>query len=309
LTVRDVQDADDWLEELLYLQSGPDAEIQPRFPNLRHLSLHSTTLLSFPTLPLSRLTSLDLSFNLLNAIPSSLSSLSSLQFLNLSNNLITSLRNAPSALGNITSLNLSRNRIDCLVGLERVLGLERIDVRSNELPEFDEVGRLAVLPHIREVWCSNNRFDRPGMGDAWRIELGVAFAAEGRSEVIFDDRPWTWTESRRVESLLASRGRNTGTHSRVHTGESSHHSQNPPRTSSAPSSSSHQAPPRIALGSPVSAPVPHKKRRPRRVINLDDPGNHSSEGEHSAAQVGGSLRLPRSTDVIQEEGRAAYGGS
>ena len=305
LTVRDVQDADDWLEELLSLPSGPNSQtqLQPRFSNLHHLSLHSTTLLSFPTLPLTRLTHLDLSLNLLNAIPSSLSSLSALQSLNLSNNLITSLRNAPSALGNITSLNLSRNRIDCIVGLERILGLERIDVRSNELAEYDEVGRLAVLPHIREVWCVNNPFDRPGDGEDWRIELGVTFAAEGRAEMIFDDRPWTWSESRRIESALASRGRTA--HPRGLSAESSYQAQRAVHTSTPPQTSSSAAPAdggaRVVPTSPASSAVGQKKRRPRRVINLDAAGDQGSDGEPRSELVGGSLRLPRSTGVIEEE--------
>ena len=297
LTIRDVQDADDWLEDLLSMQSEPDVEIEPRFPNLRHLSLHSTTLLSFPILPLTRLTHLDLSFNLLNAIPSTLSSILSLQSLNLSNNLITSLRNAPSALGKTISLNLSRNRIDCLVGLERVLGLERIDVRTNELAEADEVGRLAVLPHVREVWCANNPFDRPGVGDEWRIELGAAFAAEGRTEVVFDDRPWTWAESRRIDTLLSARGKTS--HSRVHSAESSHHPQTSTKTPTPnPTTSLSAGIPGLTDSAPSA--IPPKKRRPRRVINLDETGSQSEEDEPTSAAVGGSLRLPRSTGMIED---------
>ena len=297
LTVRDVQDADDWLEDLLSRRSEPDDEIGPRFPNLRHLSLHSTTLLSFPILPLDRLTHLDLSFNLLNAIPSTLSSIPSLRSLNLSNNLITSLRNAPSALGNSTSLNLSRNRIDCLVGLERVLALERIDVRANELAEADEVGRLAVLPHVREVWCANNLFDRPSVGDEWRIELGAAYAAEGRAEVVFDDQPWTWAESRRIESLLSSRGKTS--HSHLHGTESSHR----PQTSSklpTPNPTTSLSATETGVTNPTLSALPLKKRRPRRVINLEDPNSQSEEDEPTSALVGGSLRLPESTAMIED---------
>jgi hypothetical protein len=185
LTVRDVQDGDDWIEDLLADISAPDAPT-PRFPNLRYLALPSCSLLNFPTLPLSELRQLDLSHNLLNSIPSALASLPHLRSLNLSNNLITSVRNAPAALSHVVTLNLSKNRIDCLVGLDRVLSLERVDVRSNELPEAAEVGRLAVLPRIKEVWCANNAFDIPN--EDWRTDLGVAFAQE-RKQVVVDDRP------------------------------------------------------------------------------------------------------------------------
>ncbi|RXK39867.1 hypothetical protein M231_02801 [Tremella mesenterica] len=269
LTVRDVQDGDEWVEELLRIpppvssskttspssstsqtnpssisqQHAPSNETstpwsqndlpsqpssQARFPNLRHLSLSSTCLLSFPFVPLTKLTHLDLSHNLLNTLPPSLSALSSLTSLNLSNNLITSVRSAASTLGAITSLNLSGNRIDCLAGLERILALERVDLRNNSLSDFLEIGRLAVLPMIKEIWCSPNPFSHsftstssgvslpllPGLsrvGDGgsgmdWRIELGVCFLQEGK-EVILDDTPFSWLEQRNMSSLLALRGK------------------------------------------------------------------------------------------------------
>jgi len=144
------------------------------------------------------------------------------------------------------------------------------------LPESAEVGRLAVLSHAREVWCASNPFDRPGGNEQWRIELGVAFAAEGRGEVVLDDRPWTRTESRRIETLLASRGRTA--HSRLHSTESTHIPPSPAKVS----------PPSTATSSKPA--FPGKKRRPRRVIDLDDTGD-PSDGEPSAV-IGGSLRLP-----------------
>ncbi|WVF71222.1 hypothetical protein IAT40_006022 [Kwoniella sp. CBS 6097] len=231
LTVKDVQDGDDWIEELLTLDtepsshlnesdnstpdddhdddvSTPEVEKKARFPNLRHLSLMRTNLLSLPTLPLSSLTHLDLSHNLLNSIPSSLANLTSLISLNLSNNVITSVRSAETFLPSIVSLNLSSNRIDCLVGLDRISSLQRVDVRRNELLEVGEVGRLAVLPRIKEVWCSGNGFDIAGE-DEWRVELGAAFREEGR-EVIVDDNDFSWSENRRIDALLASRGRTAG---------------------------------------------------------------------------------------------------
>ncbi|KAI9639248.1 uncharacterized protein MKK02DRAFT_39544 [Dioszegia hungarica] len=234
LTVRDVQDGDDWIEELLTVPSsspavssnpGLSAESAstppppaPRFPHLRHLSLPSTSLLALPSLPLTHLSSLDLSHNLLNAIPSSLSSLPSLASLNLSYNLITSVRNAPLALvGPTTTLNISHNRIDCLVGLDRCPSLQRVDVRYNDLVEVGEVGRLAVLPKVKEVWVAGNEFTSPnapavggvgggGGGDGWRVELGVMFAQEGR-EVIVDDTAFSWNEKRSIDAALAASGR------------------------------------------------------------------------------------------------------
>lgn len=223
--MRDVEDADDWLPELVIEGEipSPPAEspvVTPeaassRFPNLRHLSLTHTSMLSFPALPLTSLTHLDLSNNLLNAIPESLAALHNLVSLNLSSNLITSVRNAPAALGNVHTINLARNRIDCLVGLDRVLGLRRVDVRGNLLAEADEVGRLAVLPVVEAVWSADNTFSLTHMSDGsvaakpaeeWRTEIGAAFAAEAHT-VVLDDVPLSWSEQRRIDALLAARGR------------------------------------------------------------------------------------------------------
>lgn len=320
LSVHDVNDGDDWLNELLSISDEPgpgDATAlkpqqavreRPRFSNLRYLSLQHCQLLSFPNLPLTSLTHLDLSHNELNAIPD-LSALHHLQSLNLSNNVITSVRNASTSLGNVATINLSDNRIDCLVGLDRVLGLKRVDIRSNHLLEAGEVGRLAVLPLINGVWATSNPFS----ATEWRADVAATFIGEGR-EVVLDDTPLSWTEARAVDALLARRGQ------RRRSGEETRHGhegkdQRPigpaglagglvppsparatrsPRPPSSPIPSSPRSPvgkakrdnaapasvtPQIsAPPSPTAAPrsskphtakVSHKKRARRRV-NLDD---------------------------------------
>ncbi|OWT36877.1 hypothetical protein C362_05411 [Cryptococcus neoformans Bt1] len=210
LTVRDVSDGDDWIYELLTIPSNNSTEPRPRFPNLHHLSLLSASLLTFPTLPLESLTHLDLSYNLLDAIPSTLTSLTSLKSLNLSHNLITSLRNAPTSIGQISSINLSHNRIDCIVGLDRVMGLSRVDLRSNAIYDVGEIGRLALLSEIHEIWCASNPFDTPTAypsepAESWRVELGRTFREEGK-DIILDGVAWTWSEERKIEAGLISRG-------------------------------------------------------------------------------------------------------
>ncbi|BEI86632.1 hypothetical protein CcaverHIS002_0609190 [Cutaneotrichosporon cavernicola] len=232
LTVHDVEDADDWIVELLVdgpqqqddyglsvppldtpaesplsepnslLERSPEPQT-PRFPNLRHLSIHHAGLLALPSLPLTSVTHLDLSGNLLNEIPD-LSGLHNLVSLSLAYNVITSVRRAPQSIGNVTTLNLAHNRIDCLVGLERVLGLKRVDVRANELPETSEVGRLAVLPQIEGVWATGNSFATPESD--WRVEVSAFFAGEGR-DIVLDGTPLTWAEGRRVDAALAARGK------------------------------------------------------------------------------------------------------
>lgn len=342
LTVRDVQDGDDWIEELLLVPSSSSsspassssptepksssprtnsvetAEIssQLRFPHLRHLSLPSTSLLSLLSLPLTSLTSLDLSHNLLNAIPSSLSLLPSLLSLNLSYNLITSTRNAPSALvGPVKTLNISHNRLDCLVGLDRVGTLQRVDIRFNELVEVGEVGRLAILPKIKEVWTIGNPFNTPEEGVVvgdWRVELGVKFGEENK-EVIVDDSPFTFLEKRNIENKLIASGKyrkNGGGHSKASTvavGSAGSVRLSKPHSTSTPIS---RIPtPLITTQSmagpskPPISPTPStatnagigKKRRPRRLINLDDGLEDGNEVK------GGSMRLPPKT-ILHEEG-------
>lgn len=280
-------------------------------------------MISFPTVPLHRLTHLDLSHNLLNSIPTSLSSLHSLQSLNLSHNMIVSVRNAPQVLGNITTLNLSHNRIDCLVGLERLLGLERVDVRSNELYEVGEVGRLSVLPHIKEVWCVNNPFDQVGVD--WRTDLGIAFASEGR-QVVVDDRVWTWQEKRNIDAALVTKGR-IQSQSRPHsrnpssTSHVAHPPSNHPRRTQehkpaevGPSKTptTHMSPttaPPSQATTPTSSTAVQKKRRPRRVITLDD-DVQEEPAQTKEERIGGSLRLPaksvREERQTTDESRASF---
>lgn len=278
-------------------------EGNPRFPNLRHLSLPSGSLLDLPNPPLDTLVSIDLSHNLLENLPTALSACYSLQRLNLSDNVIHDLRSAPSILGNITTLNLARNRIDCVVGLERVKGLERVDLRGNEIHQWDEVGRLADLPHVREVWYAGNPCD--DARDETRIELGVIFAQHGNPTVVFDDKPWSWSEERRIESIMSTRGIAPKTRSREppkdrlapsQTPQTHYHPPPPPTPSRLQPS-----PVPSSLNSPTSSHVLGKKKRPpRRVINLDDDTPTVPEDE----AVGGSMRLPSKSAFDANSGQS-----
>ncbi|KAF6762963.1 leucine rich repeat domain-containing protein [Ephemerocybe angulata] len=121
---------------------------------LKHLSLSDNALTFIPADALSHLTSLthlDLSSNLLVSVPPALSTLYNLISLNLSDNMIDSVLGIYLNLGQILYLNLSHNRLESLCGLERLHALERVDLRS-------EVGRLATLPNITELWIEGNPF-------------------------------------------------------------------------------------------------------------------------------------------------------
>ncbi|CAO1616981.1 unnamed protein product [Sympodiomycopsis kandeliae] len=143
---------------------------------LQHLALPSTSLTFFADLPLRSLRSLDLSHNLLNAIPPSLSGIPHLQSLDLTGNLIEDCRGASQVLPSIRILNLRSNRIEYLSGLEGCVTLRQIDLRDNDIYEATEVGRLAQLNYLQKVWIKNNPVYEE-YPDA-RVEIFLEFAKD-----------------------------------------------------------------------------------------------------------------------------------
>ncbi|KAH9054742.1 hypothetical protein EDB87DRAFT_1580354 [Lactarius vividus] len=107
---------------------------------------------------LSSLTHLDLSSNLLVSVPPGLSSLYHLVSLNLSDNIIDSVLGILKKLSQVLALNSSWIRLDSLFGLERLVALECVNVRHNQVEESGEVGRLLLLPNISEVGVEGNAF-------------------------------------------------------------------------------------------------------------------------------------------------------
>ncbi|GAA5935276.1 leucine-rich repeat domain-containing protein [Sporobolomyces koalae] len=188
--------------------------------SLRHLSLHDNSLTFVPAPPfahLSMLASLDLSSNLLISVPPALSSLPSLRSLNLRDNMIDNLHSLPTILGAIEVLNLSHNRLESLSGLDRLLALERLDLRGNRIWETLEVSRLARLPNLRELWIKENPFSRDrelGGEEGWRIKCLAYFQEErslvetdqGRIEIKIDGRAIDGrTEKKAVDAEVAKR--------------------------------------------------------------------------------------------------------
>lgn len=160
--------------------------------SLSHLSLANNSLTFIPTAPIAtlvRLTSLDLSSNLLIAVPAGLSSLPFLRSINLSDNMIENLSGISTALPAIQVINLSKNRLENLSGLDRLGTLERIDLRENRIKESGEIGRLAVLPLLREIYVRSNPFSLPfssnGEGatgeENYRLKIFNHFLAERKS--------------------------------------------------------------------------------------------------------------------------------
>lgn len=132
---------------------------------LRHLSLADNSLTSISSaalVPLANsLSSLDLSSNLFTSIPESLSTLSNLRALNLSGNMIDSLHSLTrNPLPAITALNLRGNRLASIAGIERLLSLERLDLRENRLADPTELARLTGVPNMAEIWVAGNPFTK-----------------------------------------------------------------------------------------------------------------------------------------------------
>lgn len=130
---------------------------------LRHLSLADNGLTNIPATSLAPLAntlqSLDISCNLFVEIPDSIATLSCLRALNLSNCMIGSLHSlGRNPLPAITTLNLRSNRLTSLAGIERLLSLERVDLRDNKLTDPTEVARLTGVPYITEVFVHRNPF-------------------------------------------------------------------------------------------------------------------------------------------------------
>lgn len=130
---------------------------------LRHLSLADNALTNISASSLAPLAntlqSFDLSANLFTEIPDSLASLTSLRALNLSNCMIESMHSlGRNPLPAITTLNLRSNRLTSLAGIERLLSLERIDLRDNKLTDPTELARLTGIPDIQEIYVHRNLF-------------------------------------------------------------------------------------------------------------------------------------------------------
>ncbi|KAJ5976772.1 hypothetical protein N7501_000114 [Penicillium viridicatum] len=175
---------------------------------LRHLGFPENSLTSISASSLTpvanTLNSLDLSSNLLTEIPDSLASLMALRALNLSHCMIESLHSlARSPLPAITALNLRGNRLRSLAGIERLISLERVDLRDNDLMDPMEMVRLTSLPKIREIWVSGNPFVKTHSG--YRVVIMNLFRqTPGYSEdIIVDGRGPGYTERKQlVEQVM-----------------------------------------------------------------------------------------------------------
>lgn len=175
---------------------------------LRHLGLPENSLTSISAASLApvanTLNSLDLSSNLLTEIPDSLASLMALRALNLSHCMIESLHSlSRNPLPAITALNLRGNRLRSLAGIERLLSLERLDLRDNNIMDPTEMARITSLPEIREIWVSGNPFVKTHPG--YRVVIMNLFRrTPGYAEdIIVDGRGPGYTERKQLAERVA----------------------------------------------------------------------------------------------------------
>ena len=221
-----------------------------KWGSLKHLCLADNSLTFFPTAPIPYLTSithLDLSSNLLVSVPPGLSALYNLVSLNLSDNMIDSVLGIYQRLGSITSINLSKNRLESICGLERLTALERVDIRYNILDESAEVGRLAVLPNIKEVFVEGNPLTEVEEGH--RIRCFDYFWKEGKS-IILDGAQPGFYEKRYLTEPIPEQMR-----------------------SSRPASTAINSPPVVAVG---NVPVDAKKSSPLISPSSSTPGSQNA---------------------------------
>ncbi|TFY82182.1 hypothetical protein EWM64_g1833 [Hericium alpestre] len=258
---------------------------------LRHLSLADNALTFIPTAPLPSFTSLshlDLSSNLLVSIPPGLSILTNLSSLNLSDNMIDSVVGIYKQLGQILTLNLSRNRLESICGLERLMALERVDVRYNQVEESAEIGRLATLPNITEIWVEGNPFVETEAD--YRIKCFDFFRKEGKS-ILVDGTAAGYYEKRNLTSSPAEQMTSTRPVSKVYSpptvpvgtavvgrpASSEASSSNSPLLS--PSSSPYNVSPFLAATTPGKA----RKKKAKRIVDLN--GQERENSDHASVRT------------------------
>lgn len=170
---------------------------------LRFLSLADNSLTNISAASLtpvaSTLHSFDLSWNLFTEVPESLASLVALRSLNLSNCMIDSLNSlSKSPLPAITALNFRGNRLRSIAGIERLLSLERLDLRDNNIRDPMEIARLTAIPYIREIWVSGNPFTKSYSG--YRVTLFNLFrkTAGFSNDIVIDSSGPSYSEKKQL---------------------------------------------------------------------------------------------------------------
>jgi hypothetical protein len=102
-------------------------------------------------------------------------------------------------LGQVLHINLSRNRLESICGLERLMALQYVDLRSNHIERSAEIGRLATLPNIMEIWIEGNPLTE--YEDNYRTACFGLFWKEGKNIKLDGSLPGFY-EKRSLTALL-----------------------------------------------------------------------------------------------------------
>lgn len=190
------------------------------------------------------------------------------------------------------SLSLRANRISSLCGLERLLSLEVLDLRDNDISDAAELGRLAVLPHLRELYVqSGNPFvDDPSAKttNGWRIDLFDAFLREATPAhgltkdnlLSIDGFPPSWNEKRYLAEPSGS-------------GFAGHRSPRP--------ATNHQGTRTHSLDEPASHAVQHTIVSPRRTRQSASAGTPTRMRNGSSAANSPPPPVPEATIDVKEQ--------
>lgn len=306
-------------EEAVYnLDDEPSPEATPKPPEtslkwafLRHLCLAENALTFLASVPLQQLTAvthLDLSSNLLVSVPSGLSALYNLVSLNLSDNMIDSVLGIYTMLGQVLSLNLSRNRLESICGLERLLALERVDLRNNLIEESAEIGRLSTLPNIAEVWVEGNPLTE--LEEGYRIRCFDVFWKEGKSILLDGTQPGFYEKqyltAHPPEQMTSTRQPSTAAYSppAVPIGGSPYVNGAAGPSQSSPGPSPATSTPGSQTASPGLAAVGGRgrRRKNKRIVELDGSIDHGSS--RSGSHAGPGVESPRTSSPFNPSSSA-----
>ncbi|ESK88459.1 leucine rich repeat domain protein [Moniliophthora roreri MCA 2997] len=261
------------------LSPAPPPELSSRkWEWLKHLSLPDNALTFFPSdmIPyLISITHLDLSSNLLVSVPQGLGSLYNLVSLNISDNMIDSVLGIYLNLGQVLYLNISQNRLESICGLERLHALEKVDLRGNLIEESAEIGRLATLPNITDVWVDGNPFVE--IEEGYRVACFDYFWKEGKT-VNLDGTPPSFYERRNLtvpppQQMTSSRPVSAAYspptiavgHQHLHPSSPSADAPDKKPSPASPSSTS----PRILPVGAVGVTGKARRKKAKRIVDLD----------------------------------------
>ena len=219
--------ADEAAESAESLATMPPVMATPvswQWRSLRQLSLRGCGLktLDASLRTVALVEEMDVSDNVLAALPPALAFCTHLEVLDMSNNshLGPALPTAPACLGALRVLKLRNCGIRSCLGIDRLYSLERLDLGENLVESFPEANRVASLPFLKSLCfahcpiASAKKYrlrvlalmhphrDRlaPGMDDRAKL----APAAEAPTPAVLDGAPPSAAEAEKLAELAST---------------------------------------------------------------------------------------------------------